>query len=286
MKSLLTSLAVSLIALILPSLDAQIPPAPPPPPVFAFAGGGPMSGSFLGVGVAEVSSARARSLNLREEYGVEITHVDADSPADKAGLKSGDVVQQYNGQRVEGIEQFQRLVRETPAGRTVKLEVVRNGASQTLTATIASRKAKMYQGAKEFFGPGGIDLPEIQIPDIPQLSTSWRTAILGVEAESLGEQLATYFGVKEGVLVRAVLKGSAAEKAGIKAGDVITKIDQTTVTTVGEISSAVRSAHAKKSFPVQVMRDHHEMSIMVTLDEDRSEHMPATRVKVVRANEQ
>lgn len=153
MKSLFTSLAVSLTALILPSIDAQTPPAPPPPPLFAFAAGGLISGSFLGVGVAEISSERARTLNLREEYGVEITHVDQDSPADKAGLKSGDVVQQYNGQRVEGIEQFQRLVRETPAGRTVKLEVVRNGAGQTLTATIASRKAKMYQGSKEFLAP-------------------------------------------------------------------------------------------------------------------------------------
>ena len=97
--------------------------------------------------------------------------------------------------------------------------------------------------------------------------------MLGVEAESLGPQLAEYFGVKEGVLVRAVVKGSAAEKAGIKAGDVITKVDQTAVTGAGELSSAIHAAHSKKSFPVLLMRDHHELSLMVTLDEERPEHM-------------
>ena len=249
-------------------LNAQpVPPAPPAPPAhftMPF-----LSGSFLGVGVAEIGSERARALNLREEYGVEITHVEQDSPADKAGLKSGDVVLEYNGQRVEGLEQFQRLVHETPSGRTVRLLISRNGSTQTLTATIASRKGKAYQG--NFFGPNGIEIPEIHIPDIPQVFTTWRTSILGVEAESLGPQLASYFGVKDGVLVRAVLKGSAAESAGIKAGDVITKIDQTAVTSPSELSNAVRAARSKRTFPVQLMREHRDMSMTVTVDDDRSE---------------
>jgi serine protease Do len=278
------SIAVWLIAPGVLTLRAQ-PHPPEPPPLFAFWGGGAMSGSFLGVGVAEISSDRAHALNLREEYGVEITHVDQDSPAEKAGLKSGDVVQQYNGQRVEGIEQFQRMVHETPAGRVAKLEIIRNGAGQSLTATIGARKLKAYSSMKDLEGPSIVEIPEIHIPDIPQISTTWRTAILGVEAESLGPQLAEYFGVKEGVLVRAVVKGSAAEKAGIKAGDVITKVDQTAVTSAGELSSVIHSAHSKKSFPVQLMRDHHDMSIMVTTDEDRSEHMLGTPARVVRTNE-
>jgi serine protease Do len=284
MNPFTTSLTASLVALGIASLNAQTPPTPPDPPVYAFWAGAVMSGSFLGVGVAELSSDRAKALNVKEEYGVEITHVEEDSPAEKAGLKAGDVVQEYNGQRVEGLEQFQRLVRETPAGRSARLAIVRNGATQTLTATIGARKGKHYESAKELFGPGGIELPEIHIPDIPQLSTSWRTAILGVEAESLGPQLAEYFGVKEGVLVRAVLKGSAAEKAGIKAGDVITKVDQTSVTSAGEVSTAARAARSKKSFPLQLVRDHHEMIVTVTVDEDRSEQTPASRVKVVHPN--
>ena len=91
-------------------------------------------GSFLGVAVIEVTAERAKALKLGEERGVEITKVDDDSPASKAGLKVGDVVLEYQGQRVEGTEQFIRMVRETPSGRNAKLAVSRNGAVQTLMA--------------------------------------------------------------------------------------------------------------------------------------------------------
>lgn len=73
-----------------------------------------MPGSYLGVNVQEIDSERAKDLKLREEAGVEVTRVAPDSPADKGGLKSGDAILQYNGQRVEGMEQFSRLINETP----------------------------------------------------------------------------------------------------------------------------------------------------------------------------
>lgn len=266
------------------SLSAQNPPRPATPaPLYGLWAGSPAGGSFLGVGVAEVTSERARALNLKEEYGVEVTRVDEDSPAEKAGLKAGDVVLEYNGQRVEGIEQFQRLVRETPAGRTVKLLVSRNGSTQTLAANLGMRKSKLYPGnVKELFGPDSLEFPNVQIPDMPQVFTTWRNSTLGVEAEPLGSQLAAYFGVKEGVLVRSVVKGSAAGKAGIKAGDVITKVDQTKVTSPAEVASAVRAARSKKSFPLELVRDRHEMSINVTIDEDRSERILVPRATAMR----
>ena len=102
------------------------------------------SRSYLGVGVADLDAARAKELNLKEERGVEIKKVDKDSPAEKAGLKEGDVVLEYNGQRVEGIDSFIRMVRETPVGRTARLTVSREGNPQTLTATIDRRKSEGY----------------------------------------------------------------------------------------------------------------------------------------------
>src|SRR5215469_12205965 len=97
------------------------------------------SGSYLGVGVIDIEEERAKALNLKEARGVEIKSVDADSRAAKAGLKEGDVVLDYNGTPVAGVEQFARLVRETPAGRQVHLNVWRSGAPQTITATVATR---------------------------------------------------------------------------------------------------------------------------------------------------
>ncbi len=244
------------------------------PQIFEFRNGGLMSGgSYLGVNLGEISGDRARELKLRETYGVEITRVEDSSPAEKAGLKSGDVVLEYNGQRVEGMEQFGRLVRETPAGREVKLLISRNGTTQTITATVQTRKIKSFTGTVM----PSIEMPEMHIPDMPQILTTWRNPMLGVEVESLGSQLAAYFGVKEGVLVRSVVKDTAAEKAGIKAGDVITKVDGSSVATSNELVSAVHAASSKKSFPVELMRDRHEMTLNVTI-EDRSERMvPRTR---------
>jgi serine protease Do len=274
-------LPVFACALLLPPASAQFAfaPEPPDPPFFAVGAATLTGGSFLGVGVAEITSARARELKLREEHGVEITRVEDDSPAAKAGLKSGDAILEYNGQRVEGMEQFGRLVRETPAGREVKLLISRSGANQTVQATVGSRKGGVLLNRG---GDFHFEMPEFQMPDIPRVFSAWSSSALGVEAESLGKQLADYFGVKDGVLVRSVVKGSAAETAGIKAGDVIIKVDQTPVATPSDLSSAVRSARSKKPFTIQVMRDHREMSISVSIDEDRSGREAYPRTKIVR----
>jgi serine protease Do len=232
-------------------------------------------GTYLGVSLAEIDANRAKELKLKEDYGVEITRVEDGSPAEKAGLKAGDVVLEYNGERVEGMEQFGRMVRETPPGREVKLKISRNGSGQTLTAVVGSRKMRGFSG--NF--PEGFVMPEIRIPEIPQIFTTMRTARLGVEIESLGSQLAEFFGVKDGVLVRAVLENTPAQKAGIKAGDVITKVDGMPVTSPSELSGAVRTASAKKTYSVEFMRDRKPQTVTVTVDQGRSErYVPRMRV--------
>lgn len=274
-------LAAGMLLLVAAALQAQTPSAGTavfaPPEAIHVVGFG---GTFLGVGVQEIDAERSRALKLREEYGVEITRVEEDSPASKAGLKVGDVVLEYNGQRVEGTEQFVRFVRETPAGRTVKLAVVRGGSPQTVLATLAARKSKTITAM-----PGEnfhFDMPnfEFSMPDVPKAMMSWRSSSLGVEAEALGDsQLAAYFGVKEGVLVRSVIKGTAAEKAGLKAGDVLLKVDETKVGTPREVSSAIRTVRSasKRTFPLMLMREKREMNLSVTLEEDTSEHSVAPR---------
>jgi serine protease Do len=252
--------------------QAVAPPAPPPAPDFRV-WKAPSSGSFLGVGVKEVDSDRAKELKLRDESGVEITRVEDNSPAAKAGLKVGDVVLQYNGQRVEGIEQFSRFVRETPPGREVRITVSRDGNLQNIAAHIGSRKAVA-------FAPAPPEMPNIELPampDIPHNLMMWRSGMLGIEAEPLRGQLADYFGAKEGVLVRSVTRDSAAEKAGLKAGDVILKVNGTPVATPGEITGVVHSLEGKKSFPIAVLRDHKDMTVTATLESDDSDMRHAPR---------
>jgi serine protease Do len=233
------------------------------------------SGSYLGIGGMEVTSERAKALNLKEERGVEVSSVDEDGPAAKAGLKVGDVVLEFNGTPVQSAVQFQRLVSELPPGRQVKLTVWRNGASQTLTAAIGERK-----NAVTSIVPGDSHTWSFDMPDMPKMQAMPRmpefrnfemlspNPALGVYGEALAEseQLAEFFGVTDGVLVRSVRKNSPAEKAGIKAGDVITKIDDTRISNSMDITRTLRGMKGKKTFNVTVVRNKKETPISVTVE--------------------
>ena len=216
--------------------------------------------SFLGVGIQEIDSTRAKELRLPDDAGgLEVTRLAPDSPAEKAGIKTGDVITQYNGQHVEDMDQFSRLVRETPAGRDAKIGILRNGTPQTITARIVSRPAISGQ-----LVPAPVQNPfELHFPDMPQNRMTWRSAMLGIEAEGLDGQLADFFGVKEGVLVRAVANGSAAERAGMKAGDVIVRIDDAKVATPAELSARMRALHGR-SVSITIVRERKEVNVTLT----------------------
>lgn len=233
-----------------------------------------MGGSYIGVGMQEIDSERAKSLKLHDEGGVEITVVEPDSPAEKAGLKIGDVVLRFNGQRVDGMEQFARMVRETPAGREVRVDISRGGMAQTMTVRVAQRKAQKMEWGDSAPMAGSWPF-DIHLPDLPRTFMTLRSSALGVEAESIDGQLAQYFGVKEGVLVRSVLKGSPAEKAGVRAGDVIMKIDDARVTSAADLSGQLRPLHGK-SAAVLLMRDHKEVTVTVNIGDDD----PAGRIQI------
>jgi serine protease Do len=235
---------------------------------------------YLGVSALDITADRAKTLKLKEERGVEVTMVEPDSAAGKAGLQVGDVLMEFNGQKVEGWEHLKRLVRETPIHREVKIAVWRNGAAQTLTATIGGRKEFSID-----LGDGNIGAPPAWVQpmtptpapappmppmqfDMPAFRTLMGTSSLGIMGEALGQesQLAEFFGVKEGVLVRSVNKDSAAEKAGMKAGDVITKVEDTAISTPQQIGGALRSVRNKSTVTVTVIRSKKEMTLTVTPD--------------------
>lgn len=260
------TVAAVLLAPGLVAQDAPEPPDPPKPPKVVVKNLAVGSRSYLGVGVREVDAEIARQKKLPEERGVEITSVAEESPAEKAGLKKGDVIIEFNGQPVQGVQQFIRLVRETPVGRAVTLKVSRDGTLHTLTATIGTCRNCGPLGA---FGP--LEIPDLQTWsfDLPSVYTGWRSGVLGIEAESLPPQLAEYFGVKEGVLVRSVKPDSPAAKAGLRAGDVIVKAGDERVSKPRDVSRVLRSAD--KPLQLTIVRDKREMTVSVTVDRPRRE---------------
>ena len=237
--------------------------------------------SYLGVGVADITAERAKALNLKEERGAEITSVDDGSPAARAGIKEGDVVLEYDGTAVQGIEQLTRLVHETPVGRQVRISVWRNGAAQTLTANIEARKSLQSPAMPRSLGVhrdgdflvfpdfGGGQSSFVMPPiEIPRFQMTSQNPVLGIEGESLTsqQQLAEFFGVKDGVLVKSVVKNSAAEKAGIKAGDVVVKLDDSSVATPQDITRALRALGSRKTFTLTVVRNKKEIPLTVTIE--------------------
>ena len=90
-----------------------------------------MSGSHLGVHLRDIDADRAKVINLGESRGVEVVGVEDGSPAEQAGIKTGDVLLAYNGENILGAQQLGRLVSETPRGRKIKIEYWREGKVST-----------------------------------------------------------------------------------------------------------------------------------------------------------
>jgi serine protease Do len=263
-----------------PLLDAQeelqeqevTPPAAPNLKnfVMSFDGEG---GSWLGVETQEVSSEKAKELKISADHGVFVGKVLPDSPASKAGLKDNDVVTEINGQRVEGAAQFRRMIREIPAGRTVQLSVLRDGKQQTLTATLGKSEEQhrmLMKAAPQAFAFRVPQMPNI--PDVPGFE--WNGGMLaggkprlGIDAEDLTGQLGSYFGAPEGegILVRNVNSDSPAEKAGVKAGDVITSFNGDRIRSAGELREKLAGVEAGKTVKLGVLRNKSNVTLTVEL---------------------
>src|SRR5581483_11836391 len=155
--------------------------------------------SYLGVDTRDVTKERMADLKLNKEQGVEVTMVDQDAPAGKAGLKEGDVILALNGQAVESVEQLKRMIHEIPPGRDVTLGISRNGQPVTLKATLADRRKTfpvMRPGEPIHVEiPAMPAMPAIPEMDFPSIIVHYPSRA-GMMVESLTPQLGEYFGVK------------------------------------------------------------------------------------------
>lgn len=225
--------------------------------------------SYLGVDVRDITSDRVSALRLKEERGVEVTTVDQDAPAGKAGLKEHDVILEFNGTKVESEEQFRRMIRETPPGRTVALGISRDGTPMNINVQIGDR-GKIANGWKMII-PQTPEPPDFNIPFDIQVPTY--TPQLGIQVDNLGQQLAQYFGVKsgDGLLVKSVEKGSTAEKAGMKAGDVIIRANNEKISDRADLKRILRTHRNGGKLTVGIVRDKHEQNLEIELPARKSQ---------------
>jgi C-terminal processing protease CtpA/Prc len=233
--------------------------------------------SYLGVDIVDVSADRLGALKLKEEQGVEVTMVDQDAPAGKAGIKEHDVILTMNGTVVESKSQLQRMIHETPAGRVVSLGLSRDGQPVTIKVQLADRRSEFPHIAKgkdkdndsdfHFEMPPMPNMQDFEVPNIGvvYVHSSMRS---GVMVENLTPQLGEFFGVKSGngVLIRSVEKGSRADKAGMRAGDVIVRVGDQAVHDTSDFTHSLRG-HSAGSVKISVIRDKKEQTLTLTLPE-------------------
>lgn len=201
---------------------------------------------WLGVGIQNVDQALADSFGLDKPAGALVSQVSDESPADKAGLLSGDIILQFNGRPVDYSSALPPLVGAVTPGETVSMEVLRNGKMKTLEVTIEP----LDEGRK---------VSKAASPDAVDESR------LGIEATSVPADQAEAMGISSGVVVAKVDPEGVAAKAGIREGDVILSLNRKPVESVKDLETLTRDAPAGETIPVLVQRERSPMFLALTL---------------------
>jgi serine protease Do len=247
-------------------------------------------GSQIGITIRDIEDADGKTNKMAAPSGVVIEEVKDDSPAAKAGMKKGDIVVEFDGERVRSVRQFTRLVQETASGRKIQTALMRDG--QRVNVTVEPRESdglNVFADGKnlgllqDFANGYAFDIPRPAAPApptppkppappaLPNFDTFvWRSGnVLGITVGDLSDQLAQYFGTKEGVLVTSVADNSAAAKAGVKAGDVITSFNGSDVTTPSDLRRRVQRLEDGDEFTVGVVRDKKAITLKGKADTTR-----------------
>ena len=269
-RILLAAVAVS--ALAIPGVQAQTTAAPDDRVRVEVPRPGRVSS--VGLRLSDVSTEHMKTLKLSKQEGAVVESVRANSPAASAGFLEKDVIVQFDGERVRSASHLTRLVGETPAGREVIATVIRDGRRVDLRVTpeagdgwfdprfggMIDLDADQWREQMEQAGRAarelGRNLPEMIAPNRGRL---------GVTVQEVSGDLAAYFGVKAGVLVSRVAPDSAAAKAGLRAGDVITAVNGTAVATPRELVAAFPAGDAAHDVTLTVFRDRKAMTVKATL---------------------
>jgi len=219
---------------------------------------------WLGVSVQELTPSLRETMKVGNRTGLLITDVVRNSPADDANLREEDVLLSFDGKAVEKADDFTQLVRNTPPDKKVKVKIMRNGEERELEVTIGARRSESSARSFSWSGSG-------HSPDVFWVGDR---AHLGVQVQDLNRDLAPYFKVEEksGVLVLSVSDASPAEKAGLKAGDVITRLGDEKITDADDLVTALRDYEGGDKAKVEYVRQGKSANVEVEFENTENSH--------------
>ena len=222
--------------------------------------------AWLGVAVQELNDELREVLDIEDEFtGVLVASVTEGSPAEKAGIRQGDLIVSVNGEGMETPDDLVKLIQSKKPGGEVVVSLVRDGKKLRKTAVLAKAPARKSEDLM-LEVPESKSLEKEIMPPLQQLRLEVDRGFLGVNVLDLDGDLGGYFGVKQGVLVTEVLDGSAGEKAGMKAGDVITAVDGKKVTDRKELTAALQKREEGEEVELSLIRKGKPLDLTVTLE--------------------
>jgi serine protease Do len=225
-------------------------------------------GAFLGITSRNVTGEEARYRNLPSRDGVVLQTVLDGTAAAAAGLQDGDIVLQFGGEKIYDDRDLTDMIRRRSPGDSVSITFLRDSEKRTVEAILGSRED--YESSRRSDdGRDGWSRFWDEVGEIFGGPSSSRGPRLGVHIQEMGDQLAEYFAVREneGVLLTHISRGSPAEEAGLRAGDVVLEVDGRKIRGSGDISRSLRDKWGE-TVPVAVMRSGKRMEIPVTLEEE------------------
>ena len=226
---------------------------------------------YLGVYIEDLDDDLRESLKFQESGGAFLDGVADDSPADEAGLEDGDIIVNFNGKDVEDEADLRLLIRRTEPGDEVTVVVFRDGDTKTYTVEMG-KAADVKAFSMKGMGPHGKRMKlKMKGKACCEMCGAW----LGVEIQDVSEQLGQYFKVKDGqgVMVTSVIDDSPAEKAGLKAGDVIVKIDGEATAGSADLKQAICAKKAGDAVAVELIRRGKSKNFKVELAETPEKHL-------------
>jgi serine protease Do len=209
---------------------------------------GKVTRGWLGVMIQQVTPELAENFGLDRPIGALVGQVMPDSPAEKAGLKPGDVIIEYNGKEVTQMSMLPAMVANTNVGEKAKLVMIRDGKKQNITVEIAK-----------------LEDEELAVADA-ETGTSKK---LGMSVQELSPKLAESLGIEEtkGLIVSDINPDSAAAEAGVARGDLILEIDRQKVETIAQYKQALQAAQEKKSILLLIKRGQNTRCVVIDFKE-------------------
>mgnify|MGYP006218547063 CR=1 FL=1 len=213
---------------------------------------------WLGVFIQEVTPEIAESLGLENEMGALVSSVHEQGPAKMGGVQSGDIIISFDGKPIMDMKSLPRIVAETAIGKSVKVEVMRNGEKQALEITLGELEQAEQNGLLT-----GRASPD---DNAPQSFGS-----LGFTVAPIGDEARKQFNLPEdlgGVIVTEVIEGSPAAERGLDVGDVIRRIGQMQINSKADLTKGITEAQEQKksSFLLLVRRGDRERFVAMPIE--------------------